>query len=307
MQVIAQIESSTDLPLHDKLSPVLHTLGYPVPSHMCKFERKIRNKVSRAKKVGLRILNEPVTLPKTKQDFRIGELCDSSGITEAWLIDNEAAPVHCDVTNQHILELLRYKNGAQKYSYYSVSIWVKKLCHLPSAPHPHTVRSNWLALYRHSLALAPYPEKLKTFLGELYRTPACHATADRNPSTCQTDPGVTLQRMVERMVERMESKMALLEGAFDNQLAKLKEMKLKNSALTTSKQDAVKARRDVMVENEQLRAIQRELEECNVFLMSQVKSLDRVNARRTIDRRNQTIENQTQAGSGDSRTETNKQ
>lgn len=88
--------------------------------------------------------------------------------------------------------------------------------------------------------------------------------------------------------------MALLEGAFDNQLAKLKEMKLKNSALTTSKQDAVKARRDVMVENQRLRAIQKELEECNVFLMSQVKSLDRVNARRTIDRRNQTIENHTQ-------------
>ncbi|PIK50827.1 putative myosin-9-like [Apostichopus japonicus] len=160
----------------------------------------------------------------------------------------------------------------------------------PISTTPHTLRSNWLALYRHYLALAPYPEKLKTFLGELYRPPACHATAGRNPSTCQTDPGVTLQRMVERM----ESKMALLEGAFDNQLAKLKEMKLKNSALTTSKQDAVKARRDVMVENQRLRAIQKELEECNVFLMSQVKSLDRVNARRTIDRRNQTMENQTQ-------------
>ncbi|KAJ8027738.1 hypothetical protein HOLleu_29778 [Holothuria leucospilota] len=288
MQVIAQIRSSPDFPLHDKLSSVLRTLGYPVPSHMWNFERKIHNKFLRAKKVGLHILKEPVSLPRTKQEFEVGELCDSSGITEAWLIDDEAGPLHFDVTNQHILELLKHKNGTQKYTYYTASIWVKKLCHLPSAPHPHTVRSNWLALYRRSSALAPYPEKLQSFLGELYRPPSHHDTpVSGNPSACQTE--ATLQRMLEKM----EGKMAMLEGAFDHQLAQLKEMKWKNEALTSTKQDAVKARRAAMAENQRLRGIQKELEDCNTFLMGQLKSLDKVNAKRTIERRNQTIQKQT--------------
>ena len=87
-QIIEEIDASSNFTLQDRLVEVLDVLDQPKPTNISNFVRKIRNKVSRASRVGSHILGEPVFGKNDKPDFVIGPYCDDSGIVEKQLADH---------------------------------------------------------------------------------------------------------------------------------------------------------------------------------------------------------------------------